>query len=154
MADPFSIISSAAGLIDIATRAGTGIVALCKDLKEAPNLICALGNEAAELQIILTIIRNTKDHFEQLSSTENILVQTAGPTWQTIQYAAKDLEKELGPTQQALEKLNNLILQLQQYRKVERSVRWLLERSKASAICDELRERRTRLNDIMIAHNR
>lgn len=137
MADPFSVFSAAAGVLDIALRATKALHGLCSELREAPALILALSNETADVSVVLGRVDEARANLARLERDKMFFVA---------------LDCHLTTARAVILRLEALISALQVRSGSIKRIKWCLRKNKASALKDDLRDVRQRINEILTAH--
>lgn len=143
MADPFSIFSSALSLTDIATRTSASLISISRELKNAPGLILALSNEVTDISLVLERVRDTR----QVSNGLSLLGHN-----QHTEYLAA-LDNQLNKARFLLKKLEDISTDLASEKKPQKRIKWILKRSNAEALKNQLIAARTKINEILSAYN-
>ncbi|RSM20305.1 hypothetical protein CDV31_000800 [Fusarium ambrosium] len=143
MAEPISLIASVAGLLDVSLRSSKALHSLQSQLRNAPNLIQALSNEVEDLKAVLARVEDTKKASK--SSGQHVPAITA---------AMVDLEAQLRKAKVTLSDLDTLTKNLAAEKPTLKRVKWCLKQSRASELQSELKEVRTKINELLVAHNR
>jgi hypothetical protein len=97
MADPFSTVAAAAGVLDVATRASTRLRDVYSTVANAPHLILALANEVADLRLILAAIEVARAGIPRLEP-------------QRVANLHRALERQLHEAERRLADLDSLIV--------------------------------------------
>ncbi|RSL63229.1 hypothetical protein CEP54_005292 [Fusarium duplospermum] len=142
MAEAISLIASVAGLLDVATRAFSALHNLQSQLRNAPDLIRALSNEAADLGAVLARVDDVR------KTTEAAGLNT--PDGMT---ALVDLEAQLLKAKSILADLDALAQKLFGEKMTLKRVKWCLKKSRASELQTRLKEVRLKINELLVAHN-
>jgi ankyrin repeat protein len=143
MAEPISLIASVAGLLDVSLRSSKALHSLQSQLRNAPNLIRALSNEVEDLKAVLARIEDTKN-----ASKVN------GQHVPTVAATMVDLEKQLRKAKVTLADLDTLTKKLAAEKPTLKRIKWCLKESRASELRTDLKEMRTKINELLVAHNR
>ncbi|KAK0708868.1 hypothetical protein B0T21DRAFT_83037 [Apiosordaria backusii] len=140
MADPLSIASGVASLLNVAGRTATCLYEFHQDLKHGPDLILALSNEVSDLTLVLDRVNGACE------SLENLAVRESTP------YVSA-LGAQLGKAQEVFAKLETLSIALSKQKRSMQRIKWCLRQNKVTALKSEVREVRLKINEIMTAHN-
>ncbi|RMJ18629.1 hypothetical protein CDV36_001718 [Fusarium kuroshium] len=143
MAEPISLIASVAGLLDVSLRSSKALHSLQSQLRNAPNLIQALSNEVEDLKAVLARVEDTTKASK--SSGQHVPAITA---------TMVDLEAQLRKAKVTLSDLETLTKNLAAEKPTLKRVKWCLKQSRASELQSELKEVRTKINELLVAHNR
>ncbi|RSL45995.1 hypothetical protein CEP53_010521 [Fusarium sp. AF-6] len=143
MAEPISLIASVAGLLDVSLRSSKALHSLQSQLRNAPNLIQALSNEVEDLKAVLARVEDTTKASK--SSGQHVPAITA---------TMVDLEAQLRKAKVTLSNLDTLTKNLAAEKPTLKRVKWCLKQSRASELQSELKEVRTKINKLLVAHNR
>ncbi|KAM0425341.1 hypothetical protein ACHAPT_009397 [Fusarium lateritium] len=143
MAEPISLIASVAGLLDVAFRSSKVLHGLQSQLKNAPNLIRALSNEVEDIRAVLARV-------EDVTKASN----ASGHHSPTISATMIDLEAQLRKAKVTLSDLEILTNKLAAEKPTLKRIKWCLNQSRASELQSNLKEVRTKINDLLVAHNR
>ncbi|KAM0431447.1 hypothetical protein ACHAPT_005424 [Fusarium lateritium] len=142
MAEAISVIASVAGLLDVTTRAFSALHNLQSQLRNAPDLIRALSNEAADLGVVLARVDDARK--TTMAAGLNTLDGTT---------ALVNLEVQLLKAKSILSDLDELAKKLLGENMTLKRVKWCLKKSRASEIQTRLKEVRLRINELLAAHN-
>ncbi|KAK4176608.1 ankyrin repeat-containing domain protein [Triangularia setosa] len=140
MADPLSIASGVASLLNVAGRTATCLYEFHQDLKHGPDLILALSNEVSDLILVLDRINEARETLQTLARRESTPYVSV-------------LGAQLDTAQEVLSKLESLSTALSGHKRSMQRIKWCLRQNKAAALKNEVREVRLRINEIMTAHN-
>lgn len=143
MAEPFSLIASVAGLLDVSLRASKVLHGLQSQLKNAPSLIQALSNEVEDLKAVLARVEDTAE-----------ASKASGQHVPTIAATRTDLEAQLQKAKVILADLDTLTKKLTAEKPTLKRIKWCLKQSQASELQNGLKEVRTKINELLVAHNR
>ncbi|RSL93854.1 hypothetical protein CEP52_012984 [Fusarium oligoseptatum] len=142
MAEPISLIASVAGLLDVTLRSSKALHSLQSQLRNAPNLIQALSNEVEDLKAVLARVEDTTNASK--TSRQHAPVITA---------TTADLEAQLQKAKAVLADLDILTNNLAAEKPTLKRIKWCLKQSRASELQSELKEVRTKINELLVAHN-
>ncbi|KAM6509572.1 hypothetical protein FALCPG4_017224 [Fusarium falciforme] len=142
MAESISLVASVAGLLDVATRAFSALHNLQTQLRNAPDLIRALSNEAADLKAVLARVDDVR------KTTEATGLDTPDGV-----AALEDLETQLSKAESILADLDALAQKLLAEKMTLKRVKWCLKKSRASELQTRLKEVRLKINELLVAHN-
>ncbi|RTE76990.1 hypothetical protein BHE90_008552 [Fusarium euwallaceae] len=142
MAEPISLIASVAGLLDVSLRSSKALHSLQSQLRNAPNLIQALSNEVEDLKAVLARVEDTTNASK--TSRQHVPVITA---------TTADLEAQLQKAKAVLADLDILTNNLAAEKPTLKRIKWCLKQSRASELQSELKEVRTKINELLVAHN-
>ncbi|KAI0403872.1 hypothetical protein F4802DRAFT_569705 [Xylaria palmicola] len=140
MAEPFSILSAAAGLADVSVRTSLKLRSLISEFKNAPALILALSNETAEISVILERVNESRQAVERLGDSQ----QDTG--------FLDCLRGQLNDARTILADLEALTALLSPGKPANKRFRWLRQKKHAANLKDRLKEVRERINELLIAH--
>ncbi|KAL6366131.1 hypothetical protein LRP88_00227 [Fusarium phalaenopsidis] len=142
MAEAISLVASVAGLLDVATRAFSALRDLQTELRNAPDLIRALSNEAADLKAVLARVDDVRKTAEAtgLDTPDGVA-------------ALDDLEAQLSKAESILADLDALAQKLLGEKMTLKRVKWCLRKSRASELQTRLKEVRLKINELLVAHN-
>ncbi|UPL04194.1 hypothetical protein LCI18_015128 [Fusarium solani-melongenae] len=142
MAEPISLIASVAGLLDVSLRSSKALHSLQSQLKNAPNLIRALSNEVEDIKAVLVRVEDTAK------------ASKASPQHATgIAATIIDLEAQLLKAKVILADLDTLTKKLAAEKPTLKRIKWCLKQSQASELQTDLKEVRTKINELLVAHN-
>ena len=141
MADPVSIVATVSGLLDITLRASKLLRNTYTELKSAPVLIFALANEAADIAVVLTQIR---DAVEELGEEKGVQENSLQP----------QLRSALSKAASILDDLGALAFMLSGESTTTQRVKWLLKKGQAATLQARLRDVRTRITELLLTHTR
>ncbi|RSL89936.1 hypothetical protein CEP51_000961 [Fusarium floridanum] len=142
MAEPISLIASVAGLLDVSLRSSKALHSLQSQLRNAPNLIQALSNEVEDLKAVLARVEDTTN-----------ASKTSGQHVPVITATTADLEAQLQKAKAVLADLDILTNNLAAEKPTLKRIKWCLKQSRASELQSELKEVRTKINELLVAHN-
>ncbi|KAI5459667.1 ankyrin repeat-containing domain protein [Mariannaea sp. PMI_226] len=111
-------------------------------LRNAPDLIRALANEAQDISVVLTRLEETKE-----------LSKDAGFNAPHHTTLLADLETQLQQAKKILANIDNLGQALAGEPSTRKRVKWYLKRSRASELQKDLKKVRLRINELLVAHN-
>ncbi|KAK4200931.1 ankyrin repeat-containing domain protein [Triangularia verruculosa] len=140
MADPLSIASGVASLLNVAGRTATCLYEFQQDLKHGPDLILALSNEVSDLILVLDRINEAQETLQMLARQESTGYVSA-------------LGTQLDKVREVLSRLEALAASLSKQKRSMQRIKWCLRQNKAAVLKSEVREVRLRINEIMMAHN-
>jgi hypothetical protein len=140
MAEPFSIFTAAASLVDIVARTSKGLWRIYNDLHNAPALILVLSNEAADLGVILDLISDSKQSIQQQNAQQDAKVVAA-------------LDQQLQKARGLLNELDALANTLTSMILSKKRLKWVLKKRNALALKDQLKGVRRTLNEILFNYN-
>lgn len=143
MAEPISLVASVAGLLDVSLRSSKALHSLQSQLKNAPNLIRALSNEVEDLKAVLARVEDTA------KASKASAQHTPSITATII-----DLEAQLLKAKAILADLDTLTKKLAAEKPTLKRIKWCLKQSRASELQTDLKEVRTKINELLVAHNR
>ncbi|KAI1423227.1 hypothetical protein F5Y12DRAFT_553733 [Xylaria sp. FL1777] len=141
MADPFSLLSAAAGLTDVSIRASLKLRTLISDFKNAPALILDLSNQITEISLVLERVKESRQAVETLGDAQH----DAG----FLACLGGELDKAGG----ILIELESLAARLSPGKPANQGFRWLRQKKHAVKLNNRLKEVRQRINDLLVAHN-
>ncbi|KAL2673632.1 hypothetical protein Neosp_012075 [[Neocosmospora] mangrovei] len=142
MAEAISLVASVAGLLDVATRAFSALHNLQTQLRNAPDLIRALSNEASDLKAVLARVDDVRRNTE-----------ATGFGTPDGSAALDDLEAQLCKAKFILADLDALAQKLLGENMTLKRVKWCLKKSRASELQTRLKEVRLKINELLVAHN-
>ncbi|KAL2682397.1 hypothetical protein Neosp_006848 [[Neocosmospora] mangrovei] len=143
MAEPISLIASVAGVLDVSFRSSKALHSWQSQLRNAPNLIRALSNEVEDLKAVLARVEDTAK-----------ASKTSGQHVPGLPATVADLEAQLQKAKVTLSDLDTLTKKLAAERPTMKKIKWCLKQSKASELQGDLKEIRTKINELLVAHNR
>ncbi|KAJ3463757.1 hypothetical protein MRS44_008543 [Fusarium solani] len=143
MAEPISLIASVAGLLDVSLRSSKALHSLQSQLRNAPNLIRALSNEVEDLKAVLARVEDTAK-----------ASKASGQHVPNIAATVIDLEAQLLKAKVILADLETLTKKLAAEKPTLKRIKWCLKQSQASELQTDLKEVRTKINELLVAHNR
>lgn len=143
MAEPISLIASVAGLLDVSLRSSKALHSLQSQLKNAPNLIRALSNEVEDLKVVLARVEDTAK-----------ASKAGGQHDPSIAVTIIDIEAQLVKAKAILADLDTLTKKLAAEKPTLKRIKWCLKQSRASELQNALKEIRTKINELLVAHNR
>ena len=112
---------------------------MIRDWKNAPSLILALANEIADLKTVLLHLQNARDIMRITDSLDSNFTAA--------------LDQQLRKAQAELHLLDNLSRELSNTNGAARRRKCLMKKSDASNMQVELRDVRTKIRDLLLAHN-
>ncbi|KAF4467165.1 hypothetical protein FALBO_5948 [Fusarium albosuccineum] len=138
MAEPISLAASVAGLLDVGLRTSKALHSLQRELRNAPDLIRALSNEVEDIKAVLARVEDTIKDSEAsgLNSTIGAAILV-------------DLETQLGKAKTILVTLDSLAQKLVAEAPTLKRVKWCLKKSRAAELQTDLKEVRTRINELL-----
>jgi hypothetical protein len=139
MADPISILSGVVSLLDVSRRASSGLLALCRDLKNAPELILALSNEVSDINVVLSRMNDSRMAADS-ASKQNLSFLTT-------------LEYQFDKAKVLLSDLERLLRTLSQEKSRTQRIKWVLRKSNAEELKNQLREVRVKMNETLVSYN-
>src|SRR5690242_11452925 len=134
MADPFSILAGAAGLIDVTVRTSSGLRAVVSEMRRAPELVLALNNETGALGTVLDRVAHARQEASQLSALQQGSFLTT-------------LDQQIGDARTLLATLETLVTELQRSKPSVKRVKWILRRKNAAELKDKLKDARQSINE-------
>ncbi|KAH7311365.1 ankyrin repeat-containing domain protein [Stachybotrys elegans] len=140
MADPFSILAGAAGLLDVTVRTSSGLLAVASEMKRAPALVLELNNETAALGSVLDRVAHTRQEVSRLNTQQQTGFLTT-------------LDQQIGNARTILNMLEAVTKELQQSKPTVKRVKWILRRRNATELKGKLREARQSINEVLVAFN-
>ncbi|CAM1507507.1 Fc.00g071480.m01.CDS01 [Cosmosporella sp. VM-42] len=143
MAEAISLIASVAGLLDIALRSSKALHSLQSHLRNAPDLIRALSNEVADISVVLARVEDMKN-----------ASKAAGLNVPNSAAILVDVEVQLRKAKTILIDLDALTKKLAAETPKLKRVKWCLKKSRASDLQSGLKEVRTKINELLVAHSR
>ncbi|KLU82875.1 hypothetical protein MAPG_01943 [Magnaporthiopsis poae ATCC 64411] len=138
MADPLSIAGLAIGALQASAETSGALLKLYSSLKNAPDLIAALSNEASDTRAVLLRVQDACDALSKLATPQ------AAEFLQSLQ----DL---VGDAKARLAELDSLAKRLEAEKGVRMRVKWVLQDSNAASLKVQLREVRTKISDVLVS---
>lgn len=139
MADPFSLLTGAAGLVDVAVRAAAGLRAAALELKRAPELILALRNETTDLGVVLDQVAQARLEVIRLGTEHSEFIVT--------------LDRHIRNARAILILLETTLEDLQQAKHVAKRLKWMRWKKNAADLMSRLKGVREKLSEVLIAFN-
>lgn len=138
MADPLSITAAVLGTLDASIRISGKLGDLVQVWKDAPAEIYALYNEISDLSVVL-------DH-ARMARKSLVFADPGGKV-------GTDLGRLLGTAQNTTTTLEELLNEMMALPRFKKRALWVKRKSSIATKKDELREVRSKINDILVAHN-
>jgi hypothetical protein len=138
MAEVFSVVAAAIGLVDLAGRSSYKLPHLVRDWRHAPTLILALVNETADIQVLLSRLQDAGSIIRNQPQTNAILNMA--------------LESEIKKATQCLCELEALVVELSQASPAGKKRKWVQKKSQAADLQGRLRTVRVGINDLFMTH--
>src|SRR3569833_150985 len=139
MADPFSLIAAAIGVLDVGIRTGSELASLGRAWLTAPDEIMAVQNEVSDLQAVLH------------HSTEALRSVPLGLANNRASFASA-LNAQLEQARALLDDLSLIVNKILAMTPKRRRAMWTRERSSVNGIRTKLREPRARIHEMLISH--
>lgn len=138
MAEVFSVIAAAIGVIDLAGRSSSKLARLVLEWRHAPTLILTLVNETADLQVLLGRLKDAGSVVRRQVLSDRALSDA--------------LEAEFRKSTQHLHDLEVFIEELERSSPRTRKRKWVQKKALAAELQAKLRTSRLCINDLFMSH--
>jgi Mg2+ and Co2+ transporter CorA len=139
MAEAFAVFTGIVGLLDVAVRTADSLRELYSEVKNAPNLIWALSNDITDFKDVLEDISSARESIEKLAHPQDSSMMN-------------NLERRLQNAQEVLSELDSLVTRLNELKSSTKRIAWYLQKAKAEALRNRLKETKAQLVETLISY--
>ncbi|KAL8386874.1 hypothetical protein RB595_010324 [Gaeumannomyces hyphopodioides] len=136
MADPLSIAGLAIGALQASAQTSSALLDLYSSLKNAPYLIAALSSEVSDTRTVLLGVQEAIDALSKLPAPQAAEV-------------LQSLRRLVGDAKTRLADLDALVRKLEAEKGSAKRIKLVLQKSDAASLGAQLREARTKINDVL-----